>query len=122
MDIKSWSPQSDQMALLLRWLGAIACIMALYSAKLDARRGNNDIDPGIMEVSRLIDTDLFKIDFNACQNTAREFECYSYAEDDHGKVLRDKPLDKDNHAMDALRYLCASKAKQGHANSTRGFR
>ena len=97
-------------------------IQAFRPAHLDARRGKNDIDPGIMEVSRLIDSDLFKMDWIAAPNLAREFECYSYAEDDHGKFLRDKPQDKDNHACDALRYLVYSQARQGHASSTRGFR
>ncbi len=97
-------------------------IQAFRPAQLDARRGKNEIDPGIMEVSRLIDSDLFKMDWNACPNTAQEFESYSYQEDDGGKILKDKPRDQFNHACDALRYLCASRARQGHASSTRGFR
>lgn len=38
-----------------------------------------------------------------CMNTVREFESYQWAEGRHG--LKDVPVDKDNHAMDALRYV-----------------
>lgn len=97
-------------------------IQKFREAGLDARKAKNEIDPGIAELSRLIDAGLFRMDFNRCPETAREFEVYHYAEDDHGKVLKDRPVDKDNHCMDALRYLVYSNAKSGHSSSRRGFR
>ena len=89
---------------------------------LDARKGKNEITPGISALNRLIEQDLFRMDFNACPETAREFEIYHYPEDDQGKVLKDQPVDADNHCMDSLRYMVYSQHKQGHATSRRGFR
>jgi PBSX family phage terminase large subunit len=88
--------------------------------KLDARKGKNEIDPGISAVSRLIEKDLFRADFNQCPEMIREFETYQYSEDDQGKVLKDRPIDRDNHCMDAMRYLVYSQQRQGHASSRRG--
>ena len=88
--------------------------------KLDSRKAKNEIDPGISAVSRLIEKDLFRMDFNQCPEMVREFECYQYSEDDQGKVLKDRPIDRDNHCMDAMRYLVYSSSRQGHASSRRG--
>lgn len=97
-------------------------VAALRARGLDSRKAKNDIDPGIAAATRQIERGLFKMDFNTCPNTAREFETYHYSEDDHGKVLKDRPVDKDNHCMDALRYMVYSNSKQGHASSRRGAR
>lgn len=94
--------------------------------KLDARRGKNEIDDGIAQVSRAIEQKAidrgFVMDFNACPETAREFEVYAYPEDDQGQLKKDKPIDQNNHCMDALRYMIYSNTKQGHASSRRGAR
>jgi phage terminase large subunit len=97
-------------------------IQEFRNARLDARKGKNEITPGVSAVNRLIERDLFRMDFNACPETAREFEVYHYPEDDQGKVLKDKPVDADNHCMDSLRYMTYSLHKQGHASSRRGAR
>lgn len=39
----------------------------------------------------------------ACQNFKNEIQAYHWAEDKYGNALQ-KPVDKDNHLMDALRY------------------
>jgi len=88
--------------------------------KLDSRKGKNEIDPGISSVSRLIEKDLFRADFNQCPEMIREFETYCYSESDQGEVLKDRPIDRSNHCMDAMRYLVYSQQKQGHASSRRG--
>ena len=95
-------------------------INALRAAKLDSRKGKNEIDPGIAAVTRRIERGEFSFDFNKCPELAREFECYQYAEDDQGKILKDKPIDRDNHCLDSLRYMIYSNSKQGHASSRRG--
>lgn len=97
-------------------------ISKLKEYGLDARRGKNAIDDGISKVSELIERGGFRMDFNACPETAREFEVYQYGEDDHGKVKKDQPIDADNHCMDALRYMIYSNARTGHASSRRGAR
>lgn len=97
-------------------------IAALKARGLDARKARNDIDPGIAAVTRQIERELFKMDFNALPELARELECYHYQEDDGGRVLRDRPCDQDNHVCDSLRYLCYSHNRQGHVSSRRGAR
>jgi len=39
-----------------------------------------------------------------CTNTISELQSYKYREDKTGQVISENPLDKNNHAMDALRY------------------
>jgi PBSX family phage terminase large subunit len=82
------------------------------NAGLDARKANNAINPGIAEVTRMVDSGLFKVDFNRCPSAVREFELYRYDEDDFGNVLKNRPIDADNHAMDAVRYLVYSHSKR----------
>jgi len=97
-------------------------LMEFRQQGLDARKGKNAIDPGVAAVHKQIDRGLFRMDFNRCPETVRELETYHYEEDDTGQVLRDRPVDRDNHCMDALRYLVYGQSKAGHASSRRGFR
>lgn len=39
----------------------------------------------------------------SCQNTKNEFQSYKWREDKFGNALRE-PVDKDNHAIDSIRY------------------
>lgn len=41
----------------------------------------------------------------SCINLIAELESYSYADDNNLRNPSEKPLDKDNHAIDALRYV-----------------
>jgi phage terminase large subunit len=97
-------------------------VQELRNHGLDSRKAKNEIDPGIAGVTRHIERGLFRMDFNTCPETAREFEVYHYPEDDLGKLLKDRPVDADNHCMDALRYMIYSHQRQGHASSRRGTR
>ena len=40
----------------------------------------------------------------SCENLIREFESYEWAKDKRSDGLKDKPVDQNNHALDALRY------------------
>lgn len=97
-------------------------IQELRNAGLDARKGKNEIMPGISALTRLIERDLLRVDFNKAPELARELEVYHYPETDTGELIKDRPVDKDNHCLDSLRYMTYSLARQGHASSTRGFR
>lgn len=106
-------------------------IQDFRNAGLDARKGKKEIDPGISMVNRFLATEdadkkpkepLLKIDFNTCPRHIEEFETYHYEEDDMGAILKDRPVDADNHCMDSTRYLVYSHAKRGHASSKRGNR
>lgn len=58
---------------------------------------------GIERITALLKEGRLKV-FSTCKNTIEEFSVYHYAAPDPDKVRADEPIDKDNHAMDALRY------------------
>jgi PBSX family phage terminase large subunit len=68
--------------------------------------GNNRIDPGIAKVQAYFSLGRLKI-FSSCANTIKEGLNYKYKPEelDAKKNPDNKPIDKDNHAMDSLRYL-----------------
>ena len=68
--------------------------------------GDNKIESGIAKVFTYFKLGKLKI-FSSCVNTVREGVAYRYevAELNTKKNLGEKPIDKDNHAMDSLRYL-----------------
>ena len=63
-----------------------------------ARKGKDSIDLGITFLQGL------KIHIHpSCENTIEEFNTYVYQQDKEGNWLN-KPVDKNNHIIDALRY------------------
>lgn len=70
------------------------------------RDGDNRIDAGIGKVNAYFSLGRLKI-FSSCVNTVREGMNYKYKprDLDQTKNLDNKPIDKDNHTMDSLRYL-----------------
>jgi phage terminase large subunit len=79
-----------------------------------AKKGADSIANGIRELRSLLEireaTGKPKLFIHAsCKNTIREFESYSWERDSLGQILG-VPEDKNNHAMDALRYLALDKA------------
>jgi phage terminase large subunit len=74
--------------------------------------GNNDIEPGIRKVKeflRLRKNGLPRLYvFERCINTRKEFRLYRRPDEDdinENKNIPEKPIDKDNHAMGAIRYF-----------------
>lgn len=79
-----------------------------------SKKGADSIFNGIKEVKSLLavreSTGKPKLFIHAsCKNTIKEFESYSWEVDDYQEVLN-KAEDKNNHAMDAIRYLAIDKA------------
>ena len=70
------------------------------------KKGNNQLEPGIMKVYTYFSLHKLKIMSN-CINTIREARAYKYRENsiDQTKNRGEKPIDANNHAMDALRYM-----------------
>lgn len=70
------------------------------------KKGDNRIEPGISKVVSYFALGRLKI-FSSCANTIREGLNYKYKpiDLDSKKNPDNKPIDKDNHAMDSLRYL-----------------
>lgn len=79
-------------------------IIKLRKGGHSVKRAKKNIRLGIDAVNRRIYTDTIKIIENRCPATIAEGEMYCYPDKDE-EIWGDKPLDKDNHAMDALRYL-----------------
>ena len=49
--------------------------------------------------------------FNTCKNVISEFEAYRWSISQGVANLKEAPLDKDNHALDAMRYVLFSMSK-----------
>lgn len=71
----------------------------LRAAGLDAVTGNNPIAPGIAAVTARLQTGRLRVSRTACPNLISEAELYRYEKEG------EKPVDQDNHALAALRYL-----------------
>lgn len=78
------------------------------------KKGADSIANGISEVRSLLavreGTGKPKLFVHAsCKNTIKEFESYSFIRDSHDEVTN-VPEDKNNHALDAIRYLALDKS------------
>lgn len=78
-------------------------IASLNKLGLVVRKGENALRTGIAAVSSRINTGKLKVIASQCPNLVREAKLYRYPESGG-----EKPLDADNHALAALRYLIAS--------------
>ena len=76
-------------------------INALCKAGLTVRKGTNAIKAGIAAVRARIETQRLKIMRRECPNLLLEAKRYHYDPDRPDEV----PVDADNHALAALRYL-----------------
>lgn len=68
--------------------------------------GFNRIEDGIMKVFTYLSLGKLKV-FSSCKNTVREMINYKYKEQslDATTNADEKPIDKDNHTCDTLRYI-----------------
>lgn len=74
-------------------------------------KGDNDVRAGINAVAERLKTKKLFV-YAGCKNTIREFETYSYPEPKEGKELKEEPIKIDDHALDALRYVCLQLEQQ----------
>lgn len=73
-----------------------------------AKKGKDSINFGIDTLRRYI--------LNVTQksvNLIKEFRTYKFETDKHGTILN-KPIDKDNHGIDAIRYGCTMALKSAN--------
>lgn len=68
------------------------------------RKAKKDIKAGILAVGNRIHTGKLKVIQNRCPALIAEADRYRYPDKDED-IVGDKPVDEDNHAMDALRYM-----------------
>jgi hypothetical protein len=71
-------------------------------------RGNNDIRLGISAVTARIRTGRLKVLRNHCPNLIAEAQLYRYPSPAERAIQGEDPIDSDNHALGALRYLIAT--------------
>jgi PBSX family phage terminase large subunit len=88
------------------------CDPAAGSFKLQLRRfhmktknANNNVLDGIREVASLIAQGKLKIS-TECKNTIKEIHTYSWDEKAQERTGIDTVLKRDDHCVDAMRYLC----------------
>jgi len=79
-------------------------IAELRCAGFAISKAINDIAPGIAAVTGRIESGRLKVLGSACPNLFAEAELYRYPTEKCDR-RREVPVDADNHAMDALRYL-----------------
>ena len=103
-DITYWCDPSDTA------IGAGSMMHALREKGFDVRKADNAILAGINVVQKRLEKDsqgrarlLVSPD---CPNAISEFEQYSFEEFDAEKPYKDKPIKMNDHAMDAMRYMC----------------
>lgn len=75
-----------------------------YFGRSEVKAAENKVDIGIERIGTLLKEGRLKI-FSSCVNTIDEIEEYHYpANVDERVDKKDKPVKKDDHAMDALKY------------------
>jgi PBSX family phage terminase large subunit len=70
---------------------------------LDVQKGPGSIEKGIDDIRTLLQTNRIHVHIS-CINLINEFEMYAYEDENPDRNAKDTPIDKDNHALDALRY------------------
>jgi hypothetical protein len=76
-------------------------IAELRSANFKVRAGNNSLRPGIAAVTARLENGGLRVLQGKCPNLLAEAALYRYDE----RAQSETPLDDDNHALAALRYL-----------------
>jgi len=79
-------------------------IAEFRAAGIAVQRADKDLKAGIAAVTARLQTGRLKV-FASCTNLLHEASLYRYPDKSMLQVEPEKPLDKDNHALDALRYL-----------------
>jgi hypothetical protein len=82
-------------------------IEELRRAGLKVLRGGNAIQAGIAAVSARVRTGRLRVHRSACANLLAEAKLYRYPSSHSRQAETEVPLDQNNHALAALRYLVA---------------
>jgi len=69
------------------------------------KKGNNEIRQGIARVTQRLRLGKLKVLAPACPNLVLESRLYRYPTEAERHITGENPLDRDNHALAALRYL-----------------
>lgn len=85
-------------------------IAELRRRNLVVRRGPNRLEPGLAAVTERIRTGRLMV-LPACRNLIAEAGRYRYPTPSERATLGEEPIDADNHALAALRYLVLGIAR-----------
>ena len=88
----------------------------LLCAGFAVRRGTNAVRAGIAAVTARLQTGTLRVVAGACPNLLAEAQLYRY--DKRGEARGENPLDENNHALDALRYLISTLDARGMAGGS----
>lgn len=101
-------------------------ITTLKASGLRAVGAQKEIMAGINSVQTTMKNNRWFIVAEACPGADLEFTMYRYPDEDESKSTKDQPLDEDNHAMDAIRYLIHNyeliRLKREKAETKKGSR
>lgn len=78
--------------------------------RFSVRKARNDVLPGIRLTAAMLKAGVIKIGAG-CKDAIREFGLYRW--DEKGEV--DKPIKENDHAMDDIRYFCATILRRDSA-------
>lgn len=78
--------------------------------RFSVRKAKNDVLPGIRLTATMLKAGIIKIS-PKCKDAIREFGLYRW--EDKGEV--DKPIKENDHAMDDIRYFCATVMRRDSA-------
>ena len=105
--VQAWSDEDTTVVVDSAAPDLIESLRRAGINAVPANKGPGSIEHGINLVqTRLVGDDRGEPRLTVdpcCTNTVREFETYEWAQSRDG--LKDKPMDRDNHAMDSLRYV-----------------
>lgn len=85
-----------------------------------ALKGRGSIELGIDLVRARIRSGRLKIIRNQCPNLFKEAGLYRYAMSE-GEIVGNQPIDKWNHSLDSLRYLCLGLDRKHGKNNIRQY-
>jgi hypothetical protein len=70
-----------------------------------------DVDYGLRTVQGLLAARRFVVDRGRCPNLIKEFGLYAFPQDKSGQTVGGAPIDKHNHALDAIRYYLVGEGE-----------
>lgn len=91
--------------------GGVEELVQLGCNVRDVVKGKGSVERGIQKVRELLIAGRLHINAK-CLNLILEFESYAYDEPSEGKNYNEKPVKMDDHALDALRYVCTMKKNE----------
>lgn len=105
---------NEEFAYVLADTQAAQLILELqrFYGNGNVKEADKSIDVGIERIRSLLVENKLRFFRGLTQRTVEEIQEYHYPAPDPDKVTQDKPVAKNNHAMDALRYAF-SRAIQG---------